>query len=239
MITDVKAQVMQPTMDLGSAGQMDYIKQTVLGQIPNADWKSLLAMFGKMYKVHIGAIAAGADVTQVTGGGAGTVPDIEQPEIIVGVDAGYCLIPIELDGSLTSDTDAPNDYISAMLLGDRTNAPPTSATATVVTPINMLDGGAAFPGRAYKEVTSDITDPTLDDLIFYRRKTQVELVLNGSATNITAPVVGNMDLHWEAHYPNIMAGPCAIAFWYAGTVAVTGLATMTFACVPSSWFPTS
>jgi hypothetical protein len=238
-LQEIKALGMQPNMDLVVEGVQDSLKQTLLGQIPTADWKALLAMFGKMYKVHIGAIAAGSDVTQITGGGDGTVPDIEQPEIIVGVDAGYTLIPIELDGALSSDTDAPNDYMSAMLLGDRTNAPPTSVTGTVTTPINVLDGAAAFPGRAFTAITSDITDPVLDDLLFYRRRTQVELVLNGSSTNVTAPVVGSMDIHWEAHYPNLMAGPCSLVFWYAGTVAVTGLATMTFACVPSAWFPTS
>lgn len=233
MITDIKgkAEGLSPV----AAGAMDYLRMTRLGQLLTADWKLNLLLSGKLWRVSVGALTAGAAETLITGGGAGTVPDMEQPEIIVGVDAGYYLIPIEIDACVTSDIDAPDDYLAIMAIMDRTNSAPTSLTGTVVTPENQLDGAGAFPGRAFKEVTADIEDPVYSELLMYRRKQVIENVLNGTSTNVTAPVLNDLVLHYEPSVPTIGKGPCSIVVMWHGSVAATGLATVVFGCVPADW----
>jgi len=239
MITDIKAKIDQIPPSIGAEGDFEYVKQTKLGQLFTADWKLRLLLAGKVWKVSIGAITAGNAITQVTGGGDGTVMDMEQPEFIVGVDAGYFLIPIAADVIVTSDTDAPDDFMEILLIMDRTNSCPTSATATVATPINLLDGGGSFPGRAFTAVTVDIEDPVYDELLAYERYETTAVVMQGTSANEDDAINSILRMHYEPQVPSIGAGPCSIVCMWDGTVATTGIACFTFAAVPISWFPTS
>ncbi len=239
MITDIKAKINQIPATVNAEGDFEYVRQTKLGQIFTAGWQERLLLAGKVWKVSIGAITAGNAITQVTGGGAGTVMDMEQPEFIVGVDAGYYLIPISARVMVTGDLDAPDDFMEILLIMDRTNSAPTSATATVATPINKLDGGGSFPGRAYTAVTADIEDPVFDELLDYERYEVTAVVMAGAAANEEDALPTHLKMNYEPRLPSIGAGPCSIVCMWDGAVATTGIACFEFAAVPTDWFPTS
>lgn len=237
MRTEVLGTVEQLSPSVLLDGNEETARMSKLGQLFTADWKTRLLLAGRVYKVHIGAITADNAITQIVGGGNGTTMDMEQPEIIVGVDAGYYMIPIEIDVMVESDTDAPDDFMEILAIIDRTNAPPTSATATVTTPINALDGGPAFPGRCFTAVTADIEDPVLDELLMYRRFEVTAVVMAGAAADEDDAIVSSLSLHYEPQLPSIVAGPCSLVVMFDGAVATNGIATCTFACIPASWVP--
>ena len=235
---------MRSTM-LGNVAQVDpevisgddqELQVSKLGQLFTADWKTRLLLAGKIWKAHIGAITADNAITKIVGGGNGTVMDMEQPEMILGVSTGYYLMLLEADVLVESDCDAPDDFMEILLFGDRTQAP-VFVAGTVTTPVNCLDGAGAFPGVCYTAVTTDMVDPVLSELFMYRRYETTAVVMAGAAANEEDAIETSLTLHYEPQIPSILAGPCSVVLLFDGTVATNGIATLTFAAVPSSWFP--
>ena len=236
MITDIKAQVAQVTPVVVGEGDMGYAKMTKLGAMFSADWRTQLLLAGLVYQARVGTITAGADPVGVVGGGNGTTIDSDQPELVIGVDAGYYLIPIDARVAVQSDCDADAELTEIVLFADRTNAPVTAteaASGTVTTPVNMLDGGAAFPGRCYTGCTADITDPVTSQILDY-----VTFLLQSVNTTgmVPAPII-RMD--YKPDVPTILAGPCQLILCWGGTAASKGIGIVTVAAVPSSYFPVS
>ncbi len=225
-------------LSAGGKGDDKRVSVSAIGDLFTVDWKIRLMMAGFCYRLTVATFPADSDITQIVGGGAGTTLELEKPEGAIGVGTGYFLIPMEVDIACESDNDAPNDYMRIVTLVDRTAGLPTSVTGVVETPVNLLDGGAAFPGRAFSAITTDIVDPTIDELLFMRSSiATVELVLNGTATNITVGTQGALSHHWEASVPSAAAGPCGLYFYWGGTVATKGWGTAIVAAVPSAYLP--
>lgn len=229
MRTDILAKVDQIPPSVLSEGDLEEVKMSKLGQLFTAGWKQRLLLAGKMWSVDVGVVAAGADVTEVVGGGNGTVVDMNQPELMIGVPAGYFLMVTACRCSCHSLSDAADDEVLIVLATDRTATVPTDGTKTAVTPLNMLDGGGAFPGTAYKEATADITNPTHSDILDFEAY---------QALGIAVSAIG-LKMDYEPDVPRILAGACSVYLCWGGTVAAHGAATLEVACVPSSWFPVS
>lgn len=229
MITDIKAKVEQVSPSVVGEGDMGYPSMSKLGQLFTADWRQKLLLAGKLWRISVGAFVADAEPTQVTGGGDGTTLEIEQPEILVGVDAGYYLMMVSLQVSLQSLADAASDDVQLLAIGDRSQAPPTSLTGTIETPDNLLDGASAFPGRAYSAVTADITDPVMSDILYFQQEMATGVAVDHVRFNVI----------YEPATPSILAGPCQIAVCWGGTIATVGMGSIVVAAVPTSWFPIS
>ena len=241
MRTEILGTVEQVSPSVLGSGAEETARMSKIGQLYTADWKTRLVSAGLVYASHIGTLTAGADVGLIVGGGNGTTVDSDQPELIIGVDAGYYLIPIEVRVIGQMDADANAEYGEIVIFADRTQAPPTSASGTpgVVTPNNLLDGGAAFPGRAFGGVTTDITDPVMSEFLDMEYVNTAEFVSNGAATNLTNGIVQNLKLHYKPDYPEFLAGPCSLVVCFGGTAAVNGMINAVVAVVPSTWFPVS
>lgn len=229
MITDVKAKIDQMPPSVSAEGDLEFIKQSKLGQIFTADWKERFLLAGKIWSAGVGIVAAGADVTEVVGGGDGTVVDANQPELGIGVPAGYYLIPISCRCGVHSLSDAADDEVLIVLFADRSATVPTDGTKTAVTPLNSLDGGGSFPGTAFKEATADITNPTFSDILDFEAY---------QALGTAVSAIG-LKMNYNPLVPRILAGPCSVYLCWGGTIAAHGAATLEVACVPTSWFPVS
>ena len=231
MITDIKALVDQFDPSVLSEGVQDYMRQSKMGQLFTASWKERLLLAGKLWVVTVGTLTGEGDVGKITGGGAGTTIDLDQPETIVGVDSGYFLIPVEVHVAAICDLDADGEHAGIVLAADRSAAPPTSVTGTIETPLNLLDGGPTFPGRAFSAVTADIANPSNEELL------SAAYLNQQAATELNGP--NKLELHYEPNIPDLLAGPCSVTLYWGGTAAVTALARIVFAAVPTSWFPVS
>lgn len=207
------------------------LRATRAGQLTTINWKQELVMAGKVWRVDVGTITAGGDVSLVTGGGAGTTIDQDQPEAAIGVDAGYFLIPLEVRVSCQVDLDANAEVGDIIVAVDRSAGVPTTVTGSVETPVNQLDGAEAFPGRAFSAITVDITDPTVDEILDYQTVRAAEFVSNGIATNLTNGIVVPLRMLYQPQVPNLIAGPCGIYVYWGGTAAVPGIATILVAAV--------
>lgn len=225
---NIKGKVRQLGSEVSTEATWDYAKLSILGQLFTASWKEKLLMAGKCWVVTAGTIYAGSDIVAFTGGGNGLSIDQDQPEVIIGVDAGYSMIPIEISVATHCDIDATDEEANIIAVADRAAGPPTTVTGTTETPLNLLDGATGFPGRAFSAVTVDITDPTVSEIL------DCESVRAAAAT--TGVI---LKMHYEPVLPSILAGPCALHVYWGGTGAVTGVARVVVAVVDPTWFPTS
>lgn len=213
----------------------DRLRMSLRGELYVADWQYLMVAAGRCHRLTAVAPSGDADVTEVVGGGAGTTIDLDQPEMIVTHESEI-LIPMEFEVGCRSDQDADADQVAVLLTADRTQAAPTSVTAAthgVVLPQNQLDGGEAFGGRCFVGVTGDITNPAPDEILAYATWVARD---NGVAASAHLST-----LNYSKQFPRalLLRGPSALYAYWGGTVAVNGIAHLTFGSVPSSWFPTS
>ena len=217
---------------LSDGGAKANVRMTRLGQLLTVDWKYNLIMGGLAWSGHIGTLTAGADVGLIVGGGAGTTPDSDKPEMILGVDAGYFLIPMECKVTCDVDIDADADFGSIVLFADRTKAPPTSVSGTpgIITPNNQLDGGGAFPGRWFGGITTDLDDPVMDELLDY------EYVAGATDATGGLGLAAKLKMDYQPQFPVLLKGPCSLVVSFGGTAAVNGMIRMVVAAVPVSWF---
>ena len=191
-----------------------------------------LVLDGKSWSIPVGAVTAGADLNPITGGGNGTVIDANQPEVYVGVDAGFYLIPlsVRVSGHVDMDANAEDGDIVAFL--DRATAPDTSATATVTAPLNLLDdsdGGASFPGRCYTAVTGDVTNHVVSQLL---DAVHIQGSDNGTAANL---VSNELKMDYQPTSLTLAAGPCSLLVAWGGVAAVPGMAAVEVAVVPLNY----
>lgn len=227
MITDIKAKVNQFVPTILDEGDMDYPRMTKMGQLFTADWRQRLLLAGKLWRLTVGALGANASPVQIVGGGAVTTLELEMPEMIIGVDAGYYLMLVSLQVSLQSLADAASDLIQLLAISDRSQAPVTTGTLTVEAPDNLLDGGGAFPGRAFSAVTADITDPVQSEILYFQQEMGAGVTVDHVRFNAV----------YEPAVPSILAGPCQICVYWGGTIATSGMGSIVVGCVPTSWFP--
>ncbi len=234
MITDIKAVVSPFTPDLYTVGTQQFVTQSRLGQLFTADWIHRLTLAGRVFHVPLGTLAA----TSHTGLTGNAAVNLDQPEVVVGIDSGV-LIPLEIDiNILLNDADAYDDLTQIVFYADRTNGLSSAdeSLGNEITVLNQLDGGEAFTGRATETVAADITDPVVADVIasFFHHLLQVAAEVGGVAPN-------SLNFHWDVagKAPTFLRGPASIVGFVTGTNTPTYQGHLTVAHLPEQWIPTS
>jgi len=235
-MANIKAKASQLTPVTTSEGEQGYATMSKLGALFTADWKLQLIAAGYAWAVHVGALTESAAEAPVVGGGKGTVIDSAQPELVIGVDAGYTLIPMEAHVNINAHSVADKDIDSILLFADRTTAPPATfpASSTVTTPVNLLDGGATFPGRSRQAISGDmVIAPIMDELLDYT-STQLQFSAASGATTVKG-----LKMDYMPQAPSIIRGPCQVVLCYGSTAAsgANGMGVVKVAVVPNAYFP--
>ena len=226
----IKALLRQKSASVSSDGSEARLRASRRQQLMTVNWKHELVTAGKVWRTTVGTITGGGDVNPVTGGGNGTTVDQDQPEVAIGVDSGYYLIPLEIKVAAHVDLDADADDGDIIAAVDRSAGVPTSVTGTIETPTNQLDGGASFPGRAFSAITGDITDPTVDEILDHVH------VQGGAAGTPGNLAVAQLKMDYRAEWPDLIAGPCGLYVYWGGVAAVNAVASVVVAAVESDWF---
>lgn len=220
--------VFETSPTLASNGNFRNMRVSNTGQLFSADWITDLVLEGRVFHMTVGTITGGGDVSLITGGGAGTTIDQDQPEFGVSVPAGTDLIPIAIKIGCQVDLDADGEEGNIVVAYDSGAAYAGDGTATSETPINALgDAGVTSVATAFSAATGDITDPTVDGILAYKT---VQASHAGTAASQNAV---SLDLDWEARFPFILRGPSAFYGYWGGTAAVVGIASVMWAEVPS------
>lgn len=210
------------------AGSEEQVR-TLFGSLLSADWRAALVARGMGWHFDVGAFASGTD-TGITGGGNGTVMDLDQPEFGISVPSGYTLIPLEFNIACRPGLQTTDSHVSDILVAvDRTAAWVGDGTVTAETPLNLrTNNTGGCPASCFSAATGDITDPVLG----------IELVRATKLTDVqgTAATVNLMDLtvNYQPQYPPFVVGPGAIYGYWGGSIAVVGFASLNFLVVPSS-----
>lgn len=207
------------------AGAEEYVRLLLNGVVA-ADWRQALVARGYGYHVDVGSFS-----TPITGGGNGTVIDLDQPEFGISVASGYTLIPIRFDINTRPGLQTTDSHESEILLAvDRAAAWAGDGTVTSETAVNMRSNATGNPSGVtiFSAATADITDPVLG----------YELAHRSSMTDVqgTAATVNtySLDLLYEPLTPPFLVGPCAVYGYWGGDIATTGFACLDFIVIPSS-----
>lgn len=193
-----------------------------------AGWEEKLVFEGRVFSISVGTIAS-----KITGGGAGLLPDLNQPEFGVSVPSGTTLIPLAVDIACSVDLDADLAVGEIWLIADTTAAWAADGTSTAETPANLLDGAdgaVATSATAFSAATADITNPVVDQII------AAEIIGQSQVTAASVTSIG-LNLHWRSNgLPRMISGPGAFYGYWGGTKAAIGVASVVWAEVPSSRF---
>ena len=170
----------------------------------------------RVFQQSVGSLS-----TPVTGGGAGTVLDADQPEAIIDVPDGQVLrlISVRVDVQVGVST-ADADETEIVLAIDRTAISGVTATNGVVEiPIGGRTSVAS--GSAMQFVSAVTTNlagaPTLSVELAH----PVIHAVVGDATSYAHP---RLELDYEPSVPDYVVGPATVVLYFGGTIAALGFA---------------
>lgn len=216
----------------GSSGTYRAISGTKDGSIFAADHRLAAVMDGRGFHVSIGAFS-----TPITGGGAGTVLDLDQPEGVISVPSGTAIMPIRIHVQcqvplLATDADESEILIAV----DRTAAWNADGTNTAETAFNMrTDNPRSSNCSCASAFTADMTATTGADPVLGIELAHAVITGDVQGTPANALWTPLVSLY-EPQTPPILVGPCALYVYWGGTVATTGFAQIQWLEFPSTDF---
>ena len=203
---------------LGASGLVD-------GTQIFAGWQQKLINAGYGFHATIGAFS-----TPITGGGAGTIIDQDQPEGIISVPSGSAIMPVLFSVQchvplLATDADEAEILIAV----DRLAAYAGDGTVATETAFNMrTDNPRSSVCTVASAATANITNPTLG----------IELAreaVTGDVQGVAATTMWTkLGLVYEPKYAPVIVGPAAVYVYWGGTVAVPGFAQLQWIELPAS-----
>lgn len=208
------------------------VEGTKYGEIFTMDWVQAQIARGNAYQIAIGAFS-----TPITGGGNGTIIDLDQPEFLISVPSGKAIFPFRIQAQAQMSTTAPTDADEVEILFgvDRTQAL-TVATATSETAFNMrTDNIHSSTVTCSSAHTADIVAPATPVLgIELARVVKVAEV-----TTAAGYVQNQHELVYAPQFVPMLVGPCSLLGYWGGTLATTGFGQVYWVELPTADFPTS
>jgi len=210
-MTVLKAKGQQTTARQGVSEGMDvYLRALRDGTMVSSDWRQAAIMGGFGFQIICGAFSTGK-----VGGGNGTVIKNTEPELVLSVPNGTCVLPMRI--SVQVQTGAPTDAQEVELLvavdQDKAWDAVGASTAATCYNLNTLSAKAsACTGR--QAFTSSMTTPVLD-LELARKVAQYDIVTAGTLGVI-------LDLVYEPLTLPIINGPAMIIVYFGGATATVG-----------------
>jgi hypothetical protein len=216
-----------PTRTTSSSSGQQALQASLDGALHAMPWKQARVFAGEAYHVSVGAVT-----TPITGGGAGTVYDTDQPEFVVSVPSGRAIMPIRIHIQMQQPllaTDA--DESEALIAVDRLSAG-SAGTSTLEVAFNMrTDNPAASGCTVWSAYTGNMTaEPTLG--IELARSVTV-----GDVQSAVGVAITKHELLYEPETSPLIVGPASLIGYWGGTVATPGFAEIQwveFATPPTS-----
>jgi hypothetical protein len=196
----------------------------VLGSPLSMDWRQALIARGFGWLIDVGALT-----TPITGGGNGTVLDLEQPELAINVPAGIAMIPLRINVETQIGLQTTDAHENEIVIGvDRTQVQ-TAGTSTAEVPMNMrTDLVSSPPFTAFSAYTADgIATPVVRELA----RKQAVTDLQGVAATLN---VYQFDLLYEPINPPMVVGPAHFAVYFGGDIALPGFIQAFVLAFPSN-----
>lgn len=189
-------------------------------------WQQAYINAGYGFHVTVGAFS-----TPITGGGAGTVLDADQPEFVISVPSGTRIIPVRFHVQCQLPLIATDADESEILIAvDRTAAWDAVGTSTAETVFGMkTDNTVSSLCTVASAFTGNMTGaPTLG--IELARAVAIGDV-QGTAANANW---GHLELLYEPKFAPVIVGPAMVVGYWGGTVATPGFAQMQWLEFPAA-----
>lgn len=178
--------------------------------------------YGRMTRV-------GSFSTPITGGGAGTIIDIDQPEFCLAVPPQYVAIPLRISVQCQAPLlAADNDEMEILIMSDRAVNWPLDGTFTGEATVanraqnmrtDIYPGSACRLGSAFTaNMTKDGTSVPTGDVELARA------VKVADVQTAVGVMWTSLELVYEPKHPLCLVGPSNLYIYWGGTVAVTGFA---------------
>lgn len=223
----VLANVYSPTRLTSDSGAWLPARGTRDGAQFTSDWLQALVMEGRAYTVTVGALS-----TPIVGGGAGTVLDLDQPEFIISVPDGTCILPFSVKIQCQVPLLAADSEEAEILLAvDRAAAAVDDGTKTAETIFNLrTDNPRSSNCTATSAYTADVTDPVLGIEL---ARAQLLGDFQGTPANaMWTPLA----LDYQPRPVPIIMGPGMLIGYWGGTVAASGFAQVSWIELPENAF---
>lgn len=191
------------------------------GALVGMPWKQALVLEGRCYTVTVGTFSS-----PVTGGGAGTILDQDQPELIASIPSGYVMLPLRARVDCQVPLLAADSEESEILLAvDRTVAAVISATnGTVETPLNMRTDNTG--GSGITVVSAVTVNITVEPALSFELAHPVKI---GDVQTAVGTTLTDLFLDYQPVAAPFIFGPASLMVYWGGTVAVTGFASFDYA----------
>jgi len=151
------------------------------GSLVTLPWKQALVLEGRCFMFTVGTLS-----TAITGGGNGTILDLDQPEALISVPAGTAIMPL----CVAVQTNCPaaitdNDITQILLCLDKDYKWNADGTSTTETALNMrTDMPRASACACQSAFTADMLSSSGSDTTHHmdlcRVETKAEVAANGS-----------------------------------------------------------
>lgn len=215
-----------PTRLTSSSTSGNPLVASLDGALHMMDWRQARIWEGRGYHVSIGAFSS-----PITGGGAGTIFDQDQPEGVISIPSGTAVLPFRIHVQaqtplLATDADE-SEILIAVDRAAASNASGATGTAEVIYNLRTDLSTSGSLVTATSAVTTNITNPTLDIELASSR-----LVGDVQGTAATA-LWTKHEVLYEPYAPPLIVGPAAIYIYWGGTVATTGFAQVQWIEVPT------
>ena len=208
------------------AGENDQVQArgTRDGALFTAPWIQGLILEGRCYMIQVGALT-----TPIQGGGAGTIVDLDQPEVNIGVPSGTTILPFRIDVQVECSATEADNEISEIIIGFDRLATNAGGTFTDETAVNLRtdnpNASLCDPNSAY--TVNQTTEPTVIELA--RRQRQPIVYGTPTVHEDTA-----LHLLYEPLYSQAIVGPAQLLVYWGGVAAVSGYAQVFWAELPTT-----
>lgn len=191
------------------------------------------------YHAEVGNLTTG-----ITGGGAGTIFDLDQPELVIGIPSGTVVMPIHfIVVGVLPVLVADNDEWEAIVCVDTSSGYGKTAgadgTSTTETVFNLRTDLAN--NRSLCEVrsafTADMTTDGTNDPVLDMTLDRVNL--SGDLQSAVGTTLLGLKLDYQPRFPPRIAGPATILVYWGGTSAITGYCSARWVEYSSAKLPTA
>jgi len=209
---------------IAGEGDQRQVRGSRDGAVFQAPWIQGLVLEGRCYMIQVGALT-----TPIVGGGNGTVVDLAEPEVNIGVPAGTTIFPFRVGVQCESSaTEADND-IGEIIVGFDRLATNAGGTFTDEVAVNLRtdnpNSSLTDPNSAY--TGNQTTEPTVIELARLQRQPIVD-VSSVARDNTT------LHLRYEPSVVPVLVGPAQLLVYWGGVAARSGFAQLFWAELPTT-----
>jgi hypothetical protein len=222
----------QTNVNYAAEGGLVTGRSTRDGAAFSAPWVTSLVMQGKVFQALVGSF-----LTPVVGGGAGTIPDADQPEFGLIAPSGITVVPLSIvvqaePGLSTTDSHYSLISASADLTGTASYA--GSTFANTITPVNLLTGCGVASLCTVKTVGSgNMTTSPTESYVFKKASLLTDVQGTAATVNLQSLV---LDWNINKEIPVfIKGGGNGIFVYWGGSIAMNAYAQVIWAEIPTSY----